>query len=91
MHPSHLPTSVEEQTEIHLSILKGVNDRYDTPFFYNLKKYARRPVGTFHALPIARGKAIFKSNWIRDMGEFYGQQPVPGRVLGDHRRPRQPS
>ena len=30
------------------------------------------PVGTFHALPVARGKSIFKSNWIRDMGEFYG-------------------
>jgi arginine decarboxylase len=64
---------VEEQTEIHLSILSGIADRYDTPYFDNLKKYAQRPVGTFHALPIARGKAIFKSNWIRDMGEFYGQ------------------
>ena len=43
-----------------------------TPFFENLKKYAQRPIGTFHALPIARGKSIFKSDWIRDMGEFYG-------------------
>ncbi len=43
-----------------------------TPFFDNLKKYAQKPVGTFHALPVARGKSIFKSNWIRDMGEFYG-------------------
>ena len=43
-----------------------------TPFFDNLKKYAQRPIGTFHALPIARGKSIFKSDWIRDMGEFYG-------------------
>ena len=42
------------------------------PFFNNLKKYAQRPIGTFHALPIARGKSIFKSDWIRDMGEFYG-------------------
>ena len=46
--------------------------RYETPFFDNLKKYARRPIGTFHALPIARGKSVFKSDWIRDMGEFYG-------------------
>ena len=30
------------------------------------------PIGTFHALPIARGKSVFKSDWIRDMGEFYG-------------------
>src|SRR4051812_34194334 len=64
--------SVEELLELHLSILEGVQDRYDTPFFDNLKKYAQRPIGTFHALPIARGKSVFKSDWIRDMGEFYG-------------------
>lgn len=63
---------VEEPLEIHLSILKGINDRFATPYFDNLKKYSQRPIGTFHALPIARGKSIFKSNWIRDMGEFYG-------------------
>ena len=45
---------------------------YETPYFSNLKSYAQRPVGTFHALPMARGKSIFKSNWIRDMGHFYG-------------------
>ncbi|TAH37467.1 MAG: decarboxylase [Planctomycetota bacterium] len=64
--------AVEEPLEIHLSILAGVADRCRTPYFDNLKKYAQKPVGTFHALPIARGKSIFRSNWIRDMGEFYG-------------------
>jgi arginine decarboxylase len=64
--------NVEELMEIHLSILDGVNERYDTPYFSNLKKYAQRPVGTFHALPVARGKSVFRSNWIRDMGQFYG-------------------
>ncbi len=64
--------AVEELLELHLAIVEGVQDRYDTPFFNNLKKYAQRPIGTFHALPIARGKSIFKSDWIRDMGEFYG-------------------
>lgn len=64
--------AVEELLELHLAILEGVQDRYDTPFFDNLKKYAQRPIGTFHALPIARGKSILKSDWIRDMGEFYG-------------------
>src|SRR5215210_3831421 len=64
--------AVEEPLELHLSILEGVRDRYETPFFDNLKRYARRPIGTFHALPIARGKSIFRSDWIRDMGEFYG-------------------
>jgi arginine decarboxylase len=63
---------VEEPLELHLSILDGVADRYDTPYFDNLQKYAQRPIGTFHALPVARGKSIFKSNWIRDMGDFYG-------------------
>jgi arginine decarboxylase len=64
--------AVEELLELHLAILEGVLDRNETPFFDNLKKYAQRPIGTFHALPIARGKSIFRSDWIRDMGEFYG-------------------
>jgi len=63
---------VEEFMEQHLAILEGVQARFETPFFDNLRKYATRPIGTFHALPIARGKSIFKSDWIRDMGEFYG-------------------
>lgn len=63
---------VEEMLEIHLAVLEGVQDRFESPFFDNLKKYAQRPVGTFHALPIARGKSVFRSDWIRDMGEFYG-------------------
>lgn len=64
--------SVEEPLELHLAILEGIQDRFQSPFFDNLKNYAKRPIGTFHALPIARGKSIFKSDWIRDMGEFYG-------------------
>jgi len=63
---------VEEPLELHLSVLEGIQERYETPFFDNLKKYALRPISTFHALPIARGKSVFKSGWIRDMGEFYG-------------------
>lgn len=63
---------VEEPLELHLSIIDGVRQRFITPFFDNLKRYAERPISTFHALPIARGKSVFKSNWIRDMGAFYG-------------------
>jgi arginine/lysine/ornithine decarboxylase len=63
---------VEEPLELHLNILDGIADRYNTPYFENLQKYAQRPIGTFHALPVARGKSIFKSNWISDMGRFYG-------------------
>ena len=64
--------NIDEPMELHLALLDGVNDRYETPYFNNLKKYAQRPIGTFHALPIARGKSVFRSNWIRDMGHFYG-------------------
>jgi arginine decarboxylase len=64
--------AVEEMLEMHLAILEGIQERFETPFFDNLKKYAQRPIGTFHALPIARGKSVFRSDWIRDMGEFYG-------------------
>jgi len=63
---------IEEPLEVHLSVIEGVAERFETPYFDNLKRYAQRPIGTFHALPVARGKSIFKSNWIRDMGEFYG-------------------
>lgn len=63
---------MEEPLELHLSILEGIRKRYKTPFFDNLKRYAQRPIATFHALPIARGKSVFTSNWISDMGEFYG-------------------
>jgi arginine decarboxylase len=63
---------IEELNELHLSILEGVQARYQTPHFSNLQSFARRPVGTFHALPIARGKSIFKSHWIKEMGTFYG-------------------
>jgi len=64
---------VEELVEVHLNIIEGVADRFSTPHFDNLKRYAAKPMATFHALPIARGKSIIKSNWIHDMGEFYGQ------------------
>ena len=63
---------IEEVLEIHLSIMDGVNDRYRTPYFSNLVNYSQRPIGTFHALPVARGKSVFHSTWIRDMGQFYG-------------------
>ncbi len=62
----------EDFLELHLNILRGVDQRYQTPFFTALRNYAKQPTGVFHALPISRGKSITKSNWIRDMGEFYG-------------------
>ena len=63
----------EDYLELHLSILRGIHDRYETPFFNALREYSHRPTGVFHAMPISRGKSIIKSHWIRDMGEFYGE------------------
>ncbi len=62
----------EDFTELHLNILRGVGERYKTPFFTALKEYSRQPTGVFHALPISRGKSITRSHWIQDMGQFYG-------------------
>jgi arginine decarboxylase len=62
----------EDYLELHLSILRGVNSRFEAPFFNALRAYAKQPTGVFHALPISRGKSIVKSHWIQDMAQFYG-------------------
>ncbi len=64
--------NLEDYMELHLNILRGIESRYQTPFFTALRSYAKQPTGVFHALPISRGKSIVKSHWIQDMGEFYG-------------------
>jgi arginine decarboxylase len=58
--------------ELHVSVLAGVRARMNAPFFDALREYADRPIGNFHALPIARGNSVFNSRWIRDFGRFYG-------------------
>ncbi|MEO8591185.1 MAG: aminotransferase class I/II-fold pyridoxal phosphate-dependent enzyme [Flavobacteriales bacterium] len=63
----------EDLTELHLTILRGIQEKYETPFFTALKDYSRRPMGVFHAMPISRGNSVFKSRWIQDFGEFYGR------------------
>jgi arginine decarboxylase len=62
----------EDYPELHLSILKGVNERFRTPFFNALRNYSQKPTGVFHAMPLSRGKSIARSHWIHDMGRFYG-------------------
>jgi arginine decarboxylase len=62
----------EDALELHLSILRGVQARYQTPFFGALRDYSRQPTGVFHALPVSRGKSVVSSRWIQDMREFYG-------------------
>ena len=62
----------EDYLDLHLNILRGIQTRYQTPFFTALRKYSRQPTGVFHAMPISRGKSITKSHWIKDMVQFYG-------------------
>ena len=63
----------EDIQELHLTIMRGIEERYETPFFSALVKYSQRPTGIFHAMPISRGNSVFKSRWITDFGEFYGR------------------
>lgn len=63
----------EDLQELHLAIMRGIRERYNTPFFTALKEYSQTPTGIFHAMPISRGNSIFKSKWIKDFGDFYGR------------------
>lgn len=63
----------EDLQELHLGIMRGIRERYETPFFSALKEYSQKPMGVFHAMPISRGNSIFKSKWIKDFGDFYGR------------------
>jgi len=62
----------QDSLELHLSILAGVGERYETPFFTALRGYSRQPTGVFHALPISRGKSVVNSQWSRELTNFYG-------------------
>ncbi|MGB5953303.1 MAG: ornithine decarboxylase, partial [Ornithinimicrobium sp.] len=62
----------QDPVELHVSILRGITERYQTPFFTALRNYSRQPTGVFHALPISRGKSIVNSPWVSDMLDFYG-------------------
>jgi arginine decarboxylase len=63
----------EDIQELHLTIMRGIAERYNTPFFSALVEYSKKPTGVFHAMPISRGNSVFKSRWINDFGEFYGR------------------
>ena len=62
----------EDHVELYSSIMRGVGERHQTPFFNALREYAKQPTGVFHALPLARAKSIMNSNWIGDLLQFYG-------------------
>ena len=62
----------EDYLDLHLNVLRGIQARYETPFFTALRRYSRQPTGVFHAMPISRGKSVTRSHWIREMVQFYG-------------------
>jgi len=64
---------MEDVQELHLSIISGINDRFETPFYTALTEYSKKPTSVFHAMPISRGNSVFKSRWISDFGDFYGR------------------
>jgi len=64
---------MEDVQELHLSIISGINERFETPFYSALTEYSKRPISVFHAMPISRGNSVFKSRWITDFGDFYGR------------------
>lgn len=63
----------EDLQELHLSINRGMEERFEAPFFSALVKYSQQPTSVFHAMPVSRGNSVYKSFWIRDFGEFYGR------------------
>jgi arginine decarboxylase len=63
----------EDLQELHLSINRGLKERFEAPFYSALVEYSQKPTSVFHAMPISRGNSVFKSFWIREMGEFYGR------------------
>jgi arginine decarboxylase len=63
----------EDLQELHLSINRGLKERFETPFYSALVEYSQKPTSVFHAMPISRGNSVFKSFWIREMGDFYGR------------------
>jgi hypothetical protein len=78
---------VEELMEVHLNILEGVADRYSTPHFDNLKKYAARPIATFHALADRARQVDHEVELDRRHGRVLRPEPVPGRELRHDRWP----
>jgi arginine decarboxylase len=64
---------MEDVQELHLTIISGINERFETPFYTALTEYSKKPTSVFHAMPISRGNSVFKSRWINDFGDFYGR------------------
>lgn len=75
---------MEDFQELHLSIINGVNEKYETPFLTSLMEYSKKPITVFHALPISRGNSVFKSRWLTDFGSFYGRNIFLSETSATH-------
>ena len=64
---------MEDLQDLYLTIISGISERFNTPFFTQLMEYSKRPISVFHAMPISRGNSVFRSRWISDFGDFYGR------------------
>ena len=82
---------VEELLELHLAIMEGVQDRYDTPFFNNLKKYAQRPISYLPCVADRARRIDFQVRLDSRHGRILRPHVVPRREQRDHGRPRQPA
>ncbi|WP_261319027.1 aminotransferase class I/II-fold pyridoxal phosphate-dependent enzyme [Rhizobium leguminosarum] len=62
----------EDQDELFRSIMRGIEERYDAPWYEAVRAHAERPIINLHTLANSRGKSTMNSNWIRDRAQFYG-------------------
>ncbi|WP_246728676.1 aminotransferase class I/II-fold pyridoxal phosphate-dependent enzyme, partial [Rhizobium laguerreae] len=62
----------EDQDELVLSIMRGIEERYDAPWLNAVRDHGERPIVNLHTLAISRGKSIKNSTWIHDFAQFYG-------------------
>ncbi|WP_246622773.1 aminotransferase class I/II-fold pyridoxal phosphate-dependent enzyme [Rhizobium laguerreae] len=62
----------EDQDELFPSIMRGIKERYDAPWYDAVRAHTERPIINLHTLANSRGKSTMNSNWIRDRAQFYG-------------------
>ncbi|WP_221095870.1 aminotransferase class I/II-fold pyridoxal phosphate-dependent enzyme [Rhizobium bangladeshense] len=63
----------EDQDELLRAIMRGIEQRYEAPWFNAVMDHAGRPISNFHALGISRAKSLKNSKWIDDFEQFYGK------------------
>jgi arginine decarboxylase len=66
--------------ELHLSILKGVGDRAETPFLTALRSVQPQAHRGLSRPSDREGKSILKSRWIRDTATFFGPSGFTGET-----------